>query len=68
MPDGLFAAAGGIDTQTFAHKSTEPRDAEAALKRRIDTLDGTALVATMRKPFGVPAEGLLVQTGRGEWT
>ena len=102
-----------IDAGTFAQKSTELRDAEAAVKLRIDaqdrssdekanlavkafelsqalgnkwltadiaekrqileiiflnfTLDGIALVPIMRKPFDVPAEGPLVQTGRGDW-
>jgi len=31
------------------------------------TLDGATLVPTTRKPFGVLAEGLPVQTGRGDW-
>ena len=31
------------------------------------TLDGVNLVPTMRKPFDILAEGLLVQSGRGDW-
>ncbi len=31
------------------------------------TLDGVTLVPTMRKPFGVLAEGLVLTDGRGDW-
>ena len=31
-------------------------------------LDGASLVATMRKPFDVVAEGLISEEGRGNWT